>query len=75
MTPGDNFYISRYEGPNEILQDVTEMAWTLVSVARFLDPEYETVTRGSPYNFTMLNSPEIGHLGKTLISPNCLNQF
>ena len=34
------------------------------------DPKYETMTRGSPYNFAMLNSPKIGHLGKMLISPN-----
>ena len=35
-----------------------------------LDPEDEIVTRGSPYNFTMMKSPEIGHLGKIIISPN-----
>ena len=35
-----------------------------------LDLEDETVTCGSLYNFAMLNSPETGHLGKTLISPH-----
>ena len=34
------------------------------------DPEDDTVTRGSLYNFAMLNSPKTSHLGKTLISPN-----
>ena len=34
------------------------------------DPKGETVTCGSPYKFTRLNSPEISHPGKTLISPN-----
>ena len=34
------------------------------------EPEDETVTRGSPYNFAMLNSAKIGHLGKMIISPN-----
>ena len=33
------------------------------------DPEDEIGTRGNSYNFAMFNSPEIGHLGKTLISP------
>ena len=46
------------------------MEWNVTSVVQVLDPEDETVTRGSPYNFTMLNSPETGHLGKFLISPN-----
>ena len=59
-----------YEGPNEIFQDVPERVQTLLSVVNVSDPEDEIVTRGSPYNFAMLKSPEIGHLGKTLISPN-----
>ena len=33
------------------------------------------MTRGSPDKFAILNSPEISNLGKTLISPNWLNQF
>ena len=70
MTHGENCYISGYQGPNEILQDVPEIARTVILVVEVSDPEYETVTHGSPYNFAMLNSIEIGHLGKTLISPN-----
>ena len=35
-----------------------------------LDSEYEPVTRGSPYNFAVLNSPITGHLGKRIIIPN-----
>ena len=70
MTPGENCYISGYKGPNEIYEDVTEREWNLISMVQVSDLEDETATRGSPYNFAMLNSPEIGHLGKTLISPN-----
>ena len=33
-------------------------------MAQVLDPEYETVTRGSLYNFAILNSPETSHLGE-----------
>ena len=69
-TPGENCYIQGYEGPNEISQDVAERERNLISVIKVSDPKAETVTRGSPYNFTMMNIPEIGHLGKTLISPN-----
>ena len=52
------------------MQDAANRARTIVSVVKVFDPEGETVTRGSPYKFTMLNSPEISHLGNTLISPN-----
>ena len=45
------------------------MARNLIYLVKFLDPEDET-TRGSSYNFAMLNSPETGHLGKKLIRPN-----
>ena len=41
-----------------------------MSVVEVSDPEDETVTHGILYNFAMLNSPKIGHLGKTIISPN-----
>ena len=34
------------------------------------DLDDETVTRESPYNFAMLNSPKTGHLGKMIISTN-----
>ena len=70
-TARENCYISGYEGPNEILRDFLDRAWNLPSVVKISDPEGETVTRGSLYKFAMLNSPEISHLGKTLISPNC----
>ena len=70
MTLGENCYISGYKGPNEIYKDVLERAQNLIFVVKFSDPEDETVTRGSPYNFTLLNSPEMSHLGKTHISPN-----
>ena len=59
-----------YKGPNEILEDVPERARTVISVVRVSDSEDETVTRGSLYNFVVLNSPVIGHLGKMIISPN-----
>ena len=69
-TPRENCYISSYKDPNEILQHVPYWAWNLISVVKFLDPEDEPVTRGSPYKCAMLNSPEISHCGKTLMSPN-----
>ena len=34
-----------------------------------LDPEDETMTRGNPYNFVVLNSLVTGHLGKMIINP------
>ena len=37
---------------------------------KFSDPKGETVTRGSLYKFAKLNSPELSHRGKTIISPN-----
>ena len=33
------------------------------------DSEDEPMTRGSPYNFAVLNSPVTGHLGKRIINP------
>ena len=33
-------------------------------MVQILEPEDETVTRGSPYNFVVLNSPVTGHRGK-----------
>ena len=68
--PRENFYISGYQGPNEILQDVPDSVWTLLSMIKNLDLKGETMTRGSPYKFAMLNSPELSHHGKTIISPN-----
>ena len=32
--------------------------------------EDETLTRGRPYNFNVMNSPITGHLGKRTIIPN-----
>ena len=69
-TPRENCYISGYEGPNEISQDVLDRARTVIYVVKFLDPGDETLSRGSLYKFAMMNSPKIGHLWKTLISPN-----
>ena len=71
MTPGENCYISGYEGPNEISQDVTERVQTLIFVVKVSYPEDEMVTHVSSYTFAMRNSSETGHLGKTLISLNC----
>ena len=62
--------MSGYKSPNEISQDVMDRKQTLNSVVKVSKPEGETMTHGSLYNFSMLNSPEIRHLGKTLISPN-----
>ena len=70
MKPRENCYILGYEGPNEISQDFIDREQTLIPVVKVSDPYDETLTCGSPYNFTMLNSPETSHLGKTVISPN-----
>ena len=73
-TPRENFYISGYEGQNEISQDVPERERPEIYVVIVLDPG-EPVTLGSLYNFAMLNIPETSHLGKTLMSTNWRNQF
>ena len=70
MTPRENFYISWYKGPNEIYQYVPDRSRILISMVKILDLEGGTVTCGSPYKFAMLNSPELSHRGKTIISPN-----
>ena len=70
MTSRENYYILGYRGPNGNPEVVPKRAQNLHSVVRILDLEDETVTCGSPYNFAILNSPEIGHLWKLLISPN-----
>ena len=44
-------------------------------MVKVLELKGEAMTRGSLYKFSMLKSPEISHLGKTLISPNWTNQF
>ena len=69
-TPGTNWYILAYKGPNEIYDNVLERERTIISVVRVSDLEYETVARGIPYNFVVLNSPVTGHLGKMIINPN-----
>ena len=66
----ENCYILGYEGANEILQDVLDRTQNLIYVVNISDPNDETMTLGSLYKFSMLNSPEISHIGKTLISPN-----
>ena len=58
-----------YRGPNGIPEDVLEIARTILFVVRISEPEDETVTRGMPYNFTVLNIPVTGHLGKMIINP------
>ena len=69
-TPRENCYILGYKGPNEISQDVPDREHNLISMVKFSGLEGEIVTRGSPYKFTILNNPEIRHLGKIDISPN-----
>ena len=69
-TPRENCYILGYKLPNEISKDVPNREQTVISMVKFSDPEGQTVTHGSLYKFTVLNSTEISHLGKTLISPN-----
>ena len=51
------------------------MAWTLISMIWVSDSKDETVTHGMPYNFVVLNSPVIGHLGKRIIKHKWWNQF
>ena len=58
-----------YKGLNEISQDVSDRAQNLVFVVKVLDLEGETVTRGSPYKFAMLNCLERSHLENNFISP------
>ena len=53
-----------YRGPNKIPEDVPEREQTLILLVRILDSEDEPVTRGMLYNFVILNSLVIGHLGK-----------
>ena len=75
MTPRENCNILGYRGPNGIPEDVPERARTVLLVVWTADLEYETVTRGNPYNFAIRNSPVTRHLGKTIINPNWWNQF
>ena len=69
-TPRENCYISRYKGPNQILQDVLDRAWNLISMVKISNPIDETVTHDSLYKYAMRNNFEKSHLGKILISPN-----
>ena len=59
-----------YKGTNEIYEYVLEMTQTILLVVDVADPEDETVTCGSLYNFTMFNSLVTCHLGKMIIIPN-----
>ena len=68
-TPSENRYILGYKGPNQIYQDVIDREQNLLSIVNVFDTDDETRTCGSPYKFAKMNSPEISHLGKTLISP------
>ena len=74
-TPRENCYSSGYKGPNEIFQDVPERSRTILYVVKIVDPKFETVTCVSPYKFTLLDSLEMSHLGKTCISPNWSNKL
>ena len=47
------------------------MAQNILSAVKISNPEGEIGTHGSPYKFNILNNPEISHIGKTCISPNC----
>ena len=75
MTPGENWNILGYKGPNGIPKDVLEIARTIHSVIQISDLEDEPMRRGIPYNFTVLNSSATGHLGKRIINPNWWYQF
>ena len=57
-----------YKYPNEISKYVPERAWIVIFLVKLLDPKDETVTCGSPYNFSMLKIHETDHLGKIRIS-------
>ena len=70
MPPRENYNISGYKDPNEILQDFLDRKHNLISLVKVSDPDDETRIHGSPYKLSILNSPEIRHLGKTLISAN-----
>ena len=64
-----------YRGSNGIPEDVPEIARTVIYVVQISEPEDELVTRGMPYNFTVLNSAVTGHLVKRIINPKWWNQF
>ena len=68
-------YISGYKGPNEIYEAIPKMARTVIFVGEVSDPEDETVTCGSPYNFAIVNSSVTGHRGKRIINPNWSNKL
>ena len=51
-------------------QKMFQIGHRLYVVVKFSYPKGETMTRGIMYKFAILNSPEISHIGKTLISPN-----
>ena len=45
-----------YRGPNGIPKDVPEREQTFILVVQISDSEDEPVTRGIPYNFSVLKS-------------------
>ena len=71
----ENCYSLGYRGPNRILEYVPQRVQNLISVVQISDPEYEIVTHGMLYNFIVLNSPVIGHIGRRIINPNWWNKF
>ena len=64
----ENCYILGYKGLNENYEDFPERERNLISMARVSDLEDEPVTRGSLYNFIVLNSPVTGQVGKRIIN-------
>ena len=70
MTPRENCYILGYEGPIKISQVVPDKEQNLIYFVKVSDSDDETVTHGSPHKLANMNSLEISHLWKTLISPN-----
>ena len=69
-SPWENDHKSQLVKPILMKLMVLEQRLDRIAQCKFLDHEDEQGTRGSPYKFPMLNSPEISQLGKTLISPN-----
>ena len=69
-TPGENRYSLGYLCPNGIPEDVPKISQNLISMVLISELEDEPRTHGFSYNFTVLNSPVTGHLGKRIINPN-----
>ena len=70
-TPRENCYISGYEGPNEILKDVPNRAWTLLSAVKFSDPDTSPILIYSECTKTTSFSILGFFRHETLISISC----